>query len=222
MPRTAVAYLRGSTDDQLLGPEAQRSAIEAWASREGVHVVAWHVDTGVSGAAPLERRPALLAALDDLAAAEILVAAKRDRLARDVVAAAMIERLVAKAGARLMTADGVGAGEGPEAALLRSIADAFAQYERQVIRARTRAALAAKRARGERIGGVRLGHRLSSDGVSLEDDPAEQRAINRVLELRRQGLSQRAIVDRLNVEHVPCRGARWHRSGVARVLARHA
>ena len=38
--RTAVAYLRVSTDEQHLGPEAQRAAITAWASREGVSVVA--------------------------------------------------------------------------------------------------------------------------------------------------------------------------------------
>jgi DNA invertase Pin-like site-specific DNA recombinase len=219
---TAIAYIRVSTDDQTLGPEAQRSAIEAWAAREGVQVTAWHVDHGVSGAAPLDRRPGLTAALGALERGAVLVAAKRDRLARDVVAAAMIERLAAKAGASVVTADGVGSGDGPEAALMRSIVDAFAQYERAVIRGRTRAALAAKRARGERTGGVRLGQRLAADGVRVEADPTEQLAIERVLELHASGVSQRAIVDRLNAEGVACRGARWHRSGVARVLAREA
>jgi len=42
--RLAVAYLRVSTEDQKLGPEAQRAAIEPWAAREGVQVAAWHVD----------------------------------------------------------------------------------------------------------------------------------------------------------------------------------
>jgi len=54
---TAVAYLRVSTDRQELGPEAQRAAIEAWATREGVTVAAWHVEAGVSGAAPIADRP---------------------------------------------------------------------------------------------------------------------------------------------------------------------
>ena len=52
--------------------------------------------------------------------AAFLIAAKRDRLARGVVAAAMIERLVSKAGARVVAADGVGSGSGPETALMRS------------------------------------------------------------------------------------------------------
>ena len=34
----AVAYLRVSTEDQALGPEAQRAAIEVWAARQGVQV----------------------------------------------------------------------------------------------------------------------------------------------------------------------------------------
>ncbi len=45
-PLIAVAYLRVSTDEQRLGPEAQRASIEAWAKREGVAVVAWHADAG--------------------------------------------------------------------------------------------------------------------------------------------------------------------------------
>lgn len=35
-PKRAVAYLRVSTDEQRLGPEAQRAAIAAWGAREGV------------------------------------------------------------------------------------------------------------------------------------------------------------------------------------------
>lgn len=38
------------------------------------------------------------------------------------------------------TADGAGNGEGPEAALMRTLLDTFAAYERALIRARTRAA----------------------------------------------------------------------------------
>ena len=97
-----VGYLRVSTEDQHLGPEAQRAAVLAWAGRNGARVVAWHTDHGVSGAAPLAQRPALLAAVAALAAGEAaaLVVAKRDRLARDVVEATLIEREVARILAR--------------------------------------------------------------------------------------------------------------------------
>ena len=90
----AVAYLRVSTEEQHLGPEAQRMAITQWASRAQVTVVAWHSDAGVSGAAELGDRPALTAAFVDVIEhqAGVLVVARRDRLARDVVVAATIER----------------------------------------------------------------------------------------------------------------------------------
>ena len=48
-PNVVVAYVRVSTDEQKIGPEAQRAAIEAWARAAGVQVVAWHEDLGVSG-----------------------------------------------------------------------------------------------------------------------------------------------------------------------------
>ncbi len=59
-----VGYIRVSTEDQHLGPEAQRGAIERWVAVTGVEVVEWHTDHGVSGAAPLEKRSGLLAALN--------------------------------------------------------------------------------------------------------------------------------------------------------------
>ena len=101
----AVAYLRCSTDRQDLSPDAQRAAITTWAVREGVEVVAWHEDRGVSGGAELELRPGLTAAVADLAPkrAGLLVVAKRDRLARDVLTAALVERLCERAGARVVS-----------------------------------------------------------------------------------------------------------------------
>src|SRR5277367_5263412 len=92
--RLAIAYLRVSTDEQRLGPEAQRATIEAWAAREGVSVVAWHTDAGFSGGLDLGDRPGLVAALTDIRAARagLLVVAKRDRLARDVAIAATVDK----------------------------------------------------------------------------------------------------------------------------------
>ena len=218
--RHAHAYIRVSTSDQHLGPEAQRSAIEAWAAREGVAVVGWHVDHGVSGAAPLDRRPGLLSAVGALQRGDILVAAKRDRIARDVVVAATLERVAAKAGASVTTADGIGADDdSPEAKLLRTMVDAFAQYERGLISARTRSALRVKRARGERTGQVPLGFRLAADGLHLEPDPDEQRAAARARELRLGGLSLRRVAEALNAEGWPSRGARWRHGAVSSLLS---
>jgi DNA invertase Pin-like site-specific DNA recombinase len=154
--------------------------------------------------------------------AGVLLVAKRDRLVRDVVKAAMIERLVERAGARVLTANDAGNGDGPEALLMRTLLDAFAQYERALIRARTRAAMKVKRERGERTGDLPFGYRLAEDGVHVEEDPEEQRAISIINRMKAEGLSQREIASRLNAECVPARGARWHKTTVARVLQKAA
>lgn len=221
----AVAYLRVSTEKQELGPDAQRAAIETWAAREGVSVVAWYVDQGVSGASPIAERPALLAALTALRGhgAGVLAVAKRDRIARDVVVAASVESAAASAGARLASADGMSDAAGPEGALMRGIVDVFASYERGLIRARTKAALAAKAAKGERVGKVPYGFRVAADGVRIEADEAEQGVLTAVRELRAAGLSQRAIVAALAARGLVSRAGRpFSQTQVARILARAA
>jgi DNA invertase Pin-like site-specific DNA recombinase len=219
----AVGYIRVSTDDQSLGPEAQREAIEAYCASRGFQLVDVRFDLGVSGGTALEKRPGLLAALDALKVhrAGLLLVAKRDRLARDVVVAALVERLAEKHGATVESADGVGAGGGPEAQLMRTLVDAFAAYERALIRSRTKAALAVKRSRGERIGEVPYGLRVTRDG-KLETSEAEAFAVARVRKLRGEGFSIRAIAQRLDAEGLKPRGARWHPNTVARLLSRAA
>lgn len=197
-PRTAVGYIRVSTEEQHLGPEAQRAAIVAWAAREGVSVLSWHTDAGVSGAAELDNRPALAAALGALRAdaAGLLVVAKRDRLARDCYVAAAIDRAVATVGARVVSADGTCNGDTPADAFMRTILDAAAQYERALIRGRTKAALAAKRAKGERTGTVPYGYSADASG-RLVECPAELAVIAQVRALRDAGMTFRAIVSEL-------------------------
>src|ERR1700694_2829362 len=180
-----VGFVRCSTDEQVIGPEAQRRALQAYCNSHGLVLAATHEDLGVSGGAPLDKRAGLVAALAALDAenAGVLLGAKRDRLARDVVLSAMIERLVERAGARVLSCDGTGNGDGPEQAVMRHIVAAFSEYERALIRSRTRAALAVKKARGERVGKIPLGFKLGSDD-KLVPDPVEQRALARIAELR--------------------------------------
>ena len=221
-PHLAVAYVRVSTDDQQLGPEAQRAALERWAVATGTTFVAILEDIGVSGATPLPERPGLVAALAMLesSGAASLVVAKRDRLARDPMISAMVEAACARFGARVVSAAGEGTeDDGPTAILMRRIVDAFAEYERLLIRARTRAALAVKRGRGEKLGGATpYGYALASDGIHLEPDPDESAVVARVLELRAAGLSLVAVADRLTADGVPPRGSRWHATTIARMI----
>lgn len=138
----------------------------------------------------------------------MLVVAKRDRVARDVVIAATVERAAILAGARLVSADGTANGDTPADAFMRTVIDGAAAYERGLIRARTKAALAAKAAKGECTGEIAYGFRLAADGIHVEEDPAEQGVIVIVRELRAAGLSQRGIVRELAVRGVVSRGGR--------------
>jgi DNA invertase Pin-like site-specific DNA recombinase len=219
-----VGYVRVSTDDQALGPVAQREALARWCTANGAELVACFEDTG-GGALPLDKRPGLLAAIDALEAngAGLLLVAKRDRLARDVMNAGMVERLAERVGARTRSVAGEGtegdAGD-PAAMMLRGIIDVFAQYERAVIRARTRAALAVKKSRGERTGSVPYGYQLAADGRTLEPNAAEARAVALARELREEGMTLRVIGARLTAAGcIPRGGATWNPNTVARIVA---
>ena len=218
----AIIYLRVSTEEQAasgLGLAAQAHACRAWAEREGRSPAGPFADD-VSGASPIDKRPGLLDALAALERGDVLLIAKRDRLGRDVFVTAMIESAVARKGARVVSAAGEGtADDDPSSILMRRLVDAFAEYERLVIKARTRAALAAKRRRGERSGQVPYGARLGGDGRTLVDDPGERALMTEVRALRSAGWSLRAIAAELTRRKVPTKrgGPSWQASSVARL-----
>ena len=220
----AIAYVRASKREQRLSPEAQRAAIESWAARERVRVAEWYIDHGVRSIAPLEHRPALCGALIAVRRYKsmVLVVAKRDRIARDVVLAASIERAVAMEGGRIVSASGEGNGDSPADAFIRTVIDGAAQYEHGLIRARTTAALAAKRARGERVGSVPFGFALHADGVRLVANLRERATIARAHRLRARGLSLRAVAARLADEGRVSRSGRRFTRRTGRANAQSA
>lgn len=192
----AVIYIRVSTEDQRLGPEAQLSQCERMAQSMGLHVDAVHTDHGVSGAATLDKRDALMDAMNDLGKGDVLIIAKRDRLARNVMMASTIEHIVKKKGARIVSADGIDSSDDPSAVMFRQILDVFAEYELAMIRMRTRAALRARKKQGKRTGGVPFGFSCTDDGKLIKNDD-EQKTIALIYKLRMQGLSYRKICDKL-------------------------
>lgn len=209
-PLKAVAYIRVSTEEQHLGPEAQLAAIELWATRQGITVVAIHRDIGVSGATPLADCTGLVSALEDLKThdAGLLVVAKRDRLARDVMKSAMAEARAESLGARIVSAAGEGDGTDPAARLMRTIIDAFAEYERLIIGARTKAALGAKKAKGERVGGIPYGFSSVDGQLVVNED--ERRIVAFARELSSQGESLRGICAAFKARGVAFRNFSWN------------
>lgn len=215
----AVIYLRVSTDEQAasgLGMAAQLAACEARAKSLGADAVSVFADEGVSGSTPVAERPGLVAALEALRKGDCMIVAKRDRIARDYMVAGWVDLEVSRHGARLVSAAGEGTdSDEPMARVMRGIVDLFAQYERDMIRARTKAALAAKRARAEKTGGaVPYGFRVAcvtvTDGVErkkLVPDAGEQEAIRRARQMHAEGLGLRRIAESLSREGFRGRGA---------------
>ena len=216
---TTIAYLRVSTTSQAesgAGLDAQHDAC----LRVAGELAGVYRDEGVSGKTGLDKRPALLEAIATLDKGDVLIVAKRDRLGRDPLAVAMIEAAVARKGARIVSAAGEGTdSDSPTDILMRRMVDAFAEYERLVIGARTRAALQAKKQRGERTGSIPYGKRLADNGVDLLNDESEQEILSVIFELNGKGLSLRNIASRLTSKGYQSRGKAWHPQTVSNIIA---
>ena len=96
---------------------------------------------------------------------------------------------------------------------------AVAEHERQIIGERTRAALAAAKARGVRLGinGAVLAERHKTKAIIYA---FEVRQVITVA-MEKGARTTRAIADSLNRAGIPSRqGAQWHPASVARTLRR--
>lgn len=220
----AIAYTRVSTTDQAesgAGLAAQAAAINAYATRAGLTILGTFTDAGISGAAGIEDRPGLMAAVAGLRRGDVLVIAKRDRLGRDQMAILMIERAVARKGATIVSADGIGNGDDAGSVFMRQIVDAASVYERNLIKARTKAALAAKRKAGERTGEIPFGWCLGADGRLIED-AAEQNVLAKIKACRDAGMSLRQIAAILTESGIVTKkgGTTWKHTTIKSILER--
>lgn len=165
---------------------------------------------------------ALLAAVSVLEKGDVLLIAKRDRIGRDPIVNAMIERAVERKKARLISASGdVRDDDDPSSILMKRMVDAFAEYERLIIGARTKAALQVKKKRNERIGYIPFGYRLCIDNIHLEPDEEEQRILSMINEGREFGNSYRMIAKDFNDMKIYNRkGQTWNHVSISRVMKR--
>jgi DNA invertase Pin-like site-specific DNA recombinase len=220
-----VAYYRVSTGRQGksgLGIEAQREAVATYLNGGDWRIVAefTEVESGKRS-----DRPELDKAL---AAARVhrvpLVVSKVDRLTRSV---AFLSRLM-EAGVDVRFAD-LPQVEGATGRFLLQSMVAVAELEAGMISARTKAALAAAKRRGRKLGGdrgVRPSAKTRAKGIAVISAQAATRAVDlasTIAELRANGaISLRAIAAGLNARGIPtARGSgRWSSVQVRRVLGR--
>jgi len=225
MPRTFVAYLRVSTDRQGrsgLGLQAQQAAIAAFLQSDDKLLTPpfTEVESGKNS-----DRPQLRAAMERCRkTGATLLIARLDRLARNVrfISALMEE------GVPFVACDMPNA-----TPFMLHIYAAVAEEEARAISKRTKAALAAAKARGVKLGGDR-GYRpvaapdgrLGGEAVRLEADHAAHRVVSVIEAIRADqgpGISLQALARALTHQGVSTpRGGAWTATAVRRALARVA
>ncbi|MDG4648025.1 recombinase family protein [Roseibacterium sp. SDUM158017] len=212
-----VTYTRVSTKDQGRtghGLDAQERDLTIFLenyAQEPFEVIAAFTDVQ-SGKD--NDRPELSKALDlcRKTGATLLVS-KLDRLSRRVsfIAGLMEDKRVTFRVASMPNAE----------AFQLHIYASLAQQEREFISKRTKAALAAAKAKGQKLGGLRDTTAKRNAALQLEAEKRARKVADVVQPLRAAGKSLREIAEALNASGVPtARGGKWQASQVMRTLER--
>jgi DNA invertase Pin-like site-specific DNA recombinase len=209
--KPAVAYIRTSTSRQTLGLDAQQAALDRFAQAEGFNILATfsEQETG-KGADALARRPKLKEALKTAAKHKApIIVAKLDRLSRDVhfISGLMMHKtpfIVAE----------LGTDTDP---FMLHIYAALAEKERRLISERTKAGLAAARAKGVKLGGA---NRKSAEFAAA----AQKRAADLApIFAELADLSLLALAEELNRRGIETpSGGKWYAQTVKRIRKRLA
>jgi len=195
--QSAVGYIRVSTEEQSrkgISLEMQAAKVRAYAELNDLALVDTIEDAGIS-AKSIKGRPGIQAVLEMVKARKVdaVIVYKLDRLARNTVECLEMASLMDKAGVALHS---ISEKLDTQSALGRfffTLTASLAEMERNIISERTTAALAQKRANGQRISGqAPYGYRFEGDKLAKED--TEQRTISKIVELKAEGRSIRGIV----------------------------
>lgn len=211
-----IAYYRVSTKRQGasgLGLEAQREAVQQYLNGGAWDLVGEYTDIE-SG--KNDDRPELAKAIAAAKRAQArLLIAKLDRLSRKLSFVASLM----ESGVRFVACDNPEANE-----LTIHILAAVAQAERKAISERTRAALAAAKARGVKLGNPELAkaRRKAHATLRKSSETFAANVLPVIDQIRATGLtSLRQIAGALNARGIKTRrGAEWTAASVSRILAR--
>ena len=224
----AVIYIRVSTEEQARGGvslAAQEAAAYAYCAMRSLEVVELVTDAGVSAGKPLADRAGGRRVLElvDTGAVVAVVALKLDRLFRDCADCLDVTRIWEGAGAALHLVDLGGQAIDTSSAMGRfflTVMAGAAELERNLVSERTRAAMAHKKAQGQRVGAVPYGYALADDGQTLVELPSEQAVITEARRLVDAGLSLRKVAAELaRLGFKPRKGASWYAQQVKRMVA---
>lgn len=221
---TAIAYIRVSTEDQAregISLEAQEGRIRSWCEVHGFELTGIYIEALSGGRA--DNRPELQAALDLACKTKgALVVYSLSRLARSTKDAILISERLDRAGADLVSlSERIDTTSAAGKMVFRMLA-VLSEFERDLIRERTEAAMSHLRKHKRRISGlIPYGFELGDDGMSLLDVEEEQQAIGLMKALRSDGMSLRKIAADLEERAIPTKtGAKWSAPTVKAILDR--
>jgi DNA invertase Pin-like site-specific DNA recombinase len=195
----AIGYVRVSTQGQAddgVSLDMQRSKIAAWADLHDAELLNVYADEGISGMkSDREGLVAALAAAEQHGAA--LVVYSISRLSRSTIDLLGTSERLDKAGCDLVSlSEQIDTSTAAGRMVFRMLST-MAEFERDLISERTKAAMGHKKAKLERVGNIPHGYQLASDGVHLVPVEREQEIKRLAAELREKGLTLRQISDEL-------------------------
>lgn len=220
--KPCTGYIRVSTAGQVDGIslESQEARIRAWATANGYELLAILHDDGISGC-KLKNRPGAQKAIALACEQKCpLVVYSLSRLFRSTREALDISEKMGKEGADIVSlCENLDTTTAAGKMIFRVLA-VLAEFERDLVSERTKAALRQKRANGQRIGGIEYGY----DDVDgrLIPNANEQAVIAQILRRHRAGHSYRGIARELNEQGIPSKrpGSTWRCNTVKRIIQR--
>ena len=219
----AIGYIRVSTDQQAdegVSLAAQRAKIETWCKANDYELVGIEVDAGISGKS-MDKRPGLQAALANVKKGMALVVYSLSRLARSTRDTLTISERLEKANADLVSISEKIDTTGAAGKMMFRMLAVLAEFERDVISERTTAALAHKKAKGEKYAPIPFGFKeIEGRLVQVE---SEALVVANILKQRQAGRTLVEIADYLNGKEIAGkRGGKWHASTVRYLIQRQA
>ena len=168
--RTAIAYIRVSTEEQSLGLDAQRERVESYCHARGYELVAVVEDKGASGKTLNRSGMDKVRKIMKRKMVDAVVALKLDRLTRRVPDLHTLMKESAETGVAIVSIMETLDTSSAAGRLMVHMLAGMAEWEREVIAERTSAALTLLASRGERVGRHAAIGSANGEGARQEEE----------------------------------------------------
>ena len=227
----AIVYARFSPrrdEEHCISLKTQTDRCRKYIAKQGYTLADTGIFTDTAKSGADSDRPGLWAAVAAIKRGMVLVVYRFDRLARDGFLAYTIERDVIKRGGRIESATGEGEISktmSPEETMKIGMMRLFAEFERNVIKARTSAGMKYRQSNGEvmtRKDQLPYGWQTDpANNLKMIRNKAEQLVGELIVRMRDSGNSWRKIAELLKKEGAVFRNRpSWHHTTIRNIYLR--